>query len=106
MKAKEINDQIEQVRKVIEAYGDLFLVGGLDNNGEPHIADFGIETKVMKEIMPYARMVSAMVAYYFHERKLERNKEYILKFSLNRDCLIRTESFGALPKIPALRKVG
>ena len=102
---KPIPKPLDEIKRVVETYGDLFLLCATDKNGKQHFSDFGFETKVMKEIMPYFQSVSGVVAYYFERKNLEKERTYIFKFSINNKGVLTTESFGAIPKIPTLKEV-
>ena len=104
MRSKKVGI-LDGVRSVISKYGDLFLFCGVDDAGNLHLLDIGKETKVMREMLAHKEILGGSILYYFEKKNLERNKTYIFKFSIENGVL-RTESFGGMPIIPTMRKVG
>ncbi len=105
MKDNKKTQLLDGVKKVISKYGDLVLFCGVDESGDLHLQDFGMETRVMKEIMAHKKILGGAILFFFDKKNLDRNRTYIIKFSVN-DGVLRTESFCGMPIIPSMRRAG
>ena len=98
--------EMNVIKALIKANDYIFLVCGFDQNGNPHICDFGIQKDILQKLMgDPLRCLIATIEAFFEINKLERNKPYALKFYVADGELVIEYFSGLAEMLPTLGKV-
>ncbi len=98
--------EMSVIKALLKANDYVFLVCGFDQNGNPHLCDFGTQKQVFQKLTgePLNALVFTLECY-FEINKLEKNKPYALKIYVENGELA-IEYFGGLTEmLPSLGKV-
>jgi len=102
----KIKKEVSVIKALIKANDYVYLVCGFDQNGNPHIADFGTQKEIFNKLTgePLDALVFTLDCY-FEMNDLEQNKPYALKLYVESGELV-IEYFGGLQEmLPTLGKV-
>lgn len=102
----KIKKEMNVIKALIKANDYVFLVCGFDQNGNPHLADFGTQKEIFNKLTgePLNALVFTL-EFYFEVNDLKKNKPYALKLYVESGELV-IEYFGGLNEmLPTLGKV-
>lgn len=98
--------EMNVIKGLIKANDYMFLVCGFDQNGNPHLCDFGTQKSTLNQLMgePTRALVSTLECY-FQMNNLEKNKPYALKLYVESGELVIEYFSGLAEMLPMLGKV-
>ncbi len=102
----KLKKEMNVIKALIKANDFVFLVCGFDQDGNPHLADFGTQKEIFNKLTgePLNALVFTLECY-FQMNDLKENKPYALKLYVENGELV-IEYFGGLEEmLPTLGKV-
>jgi hypothetical protein len=82
-----------KIKEIAEMSGGFFVRFDVDESGRPNLFNFGNQTNVMNEIIPYMFTLETLICFRLEKNPVPKNKTYTMKFSIENGFL-RTEIWG------------
>lgn len=82
-----------EIKNIAEKNGGFFVRFDVDENGMPNVFNFGNQTSVMNEIIPYMFPLELLIRFHLEKKPVPKNETYTMKFSVENGFL-RTEIWG------------
>ncbi len=82
-----------KIKEIADECGGFFVKFDVDENGRPDFFNFGNQTNVMNELIPYMFALEVLIRFSLEKNPVPKNKTYTMKFSTENGFL-STEIWG------------